>query len=139
MHAYAFEFGSMECLEEKLLSERVVRKSSSAYVISMYAHTSRRQRLGESPGVRWISFCLYSRMPVTPNTPWASDMVATSGFTQLPLCFTRIRWTAEFGGREHIAIVPNQLGKRCSLYRLFLALSIRGETSVFYLLLVKYR
>ncbi len=47
-----------------------------------------------------------------PNTPWASDMVATSGFTRLPLCFTRVWWTAEFGDCE-LAIVPNQLAKQC--------------------------
>jgi hypothetical protein len=54
-----------------------------------------------------------------PNTPQASDTVATSGFTRLPLCFKHIWWTAESGGRE-LAIALNQLAKRCSQYRLFL-------------------
>jgi hypothetical protein len=50
-----------------------------------------------------------------PNAPLASDTVATSGFPQLPLCFTCIWWTAEFGNRE-LAIVWNQLTKQRPLY-----------------------
>jgi hypothetical protein len=77
----------------------------------MYA-LAQRQRLEEFPGVRLLSFCLYSCTPFTPKYPQASDTVATSGFTQLPLCFTRVWWTAEFGDCE-LAIVPNQLAKQC--------------------------
>jgi hypothetical protein len=32
-----------------------------------------------------------------PQIPPGGDTVATSGFPRLPLCFTRDRWTAEFG------------------------------------------
>jgi hypothetical protein len=57
-----------------------------------------------------------------PNTPRASDTVATSGFPRLPLCFTRVQWTAEF-----LALVnchcPKSAREAMSTYRLFLVLS----------------
>jgi hypothetical protein len=72
---------------------------------------------------------------IPPNTPRASDTVATSGFPQLLLCFTSVWWTAEFGACE-LVIVPNQLAKQCPLYRLFLVLSKGLNFFVFYSLLV---
>ncbi len=103
----------------------------------MYARAW-RQRLGEFPGVRLLWFCPILACRSPPNTPRASDTVATSGFTRLPLYFTRVPWTVKFGARE-LAIVPNQLAKRCSPYRLFVVLSKGLNFFVFYSLLVKYR
>ncbi len=68
---------------------------------SMYA---RRQRLGEFPSVRLLSFCLCLRTPFTPKYPSGRDTVATSGFPRLSLCFTRVWWTAEFGIRRLVAV-----------------------------------
>ncbi len=70
--------------------------------------------LGNPPGFdcsRSVSI-LARRSP--PNTPRASETVATSCFTRHFLCFTHIWWTAEFGARE-LAIVPNQLAKWCQM------------------------
>jgi hypothetical protein len=89
-----------------------------ACVILMYAR-ARRQRLGNSLGFDSSrSVSIFARRS-PPNTPWARDTVATSGFTRLPLCFTHVWWAVEFGACE-LAIVPNQLAKRCPPYRLFL-------------------
>ncbi len=63
-------------------------------VISMYA---RRQRVGEFPSVWLLPFCLCLRTSVTPEYP--------------------------LGEWYGTVIVPNQLSKRCSPYRLFLVLS----------------
>ncbi len=46
-----------------------------------------------------------------PGYPSGNDMVATSGFPRLPHCFTRVRWTAEFGVRR-LVVVPSLLAKR---------------------------
>jgi hypothetical protein len=109
----------------------------SPCVTSIYT-CAQRQRLGETPGFdcsRYVSV-LAHRSP--PNTPWASDTVATFGFTRLPLCFTRVRWTAEFGARE-LAIVSNQLAKRCSPYRLFLVCSKGLKLLRFLFAIIKLR
>jgi hypothetical protein len=55
-----------------------------------------------------LSLSLYT---VHPQIPWGGDMVATSGFPLLPVCFTRDRWTAEFGVRG-LVTVPSLLAKR---------------------------
>jgi hypothetical protein len=54
-----------------------------------------------------LSLSSYAGHP--PNTPRASDTVATSGFPRLPLCFTRDRWTEEFGVRGLLVTVPSLL------------------------------
>jgi hypothetical protein len=46
-----------------------------------------------------------------PRIPPGGDTVATSGFPRLPLCFTRDRWTAEFGVRGLVTVL-NLLAKR---------------------------
>ncbi len=46
-----------------------------------------------------------------PRIPPGGDTVATSGFPPLFLCFTRVRWTAEFGVCG-LVIVPSLLAKR---------------------------
>jgi hypothetical protein len=46
-----------------------------------------------------------------PRVPPGGDTVAISGFPVLPLCFTRDRWTAEFGVRGLVTI-PSLLAKR---------------------------
>jgi hypothetical protein len=73
-----------------------------------------------------------------PNTPRASVRVATSGFTRLPLCFTRVWWTAEFGARE-LPLSQISSPKRCSLYMLFLVLSKGLNFFVSYSPLIKMR
>jgi hypothetical protein len=45
-----------------------------------------------------------------PRIPLGGDTVATSGFPRLPLCFTHVRWTAEFGVRG-LVTVPSLLAK----------------------------
>jgi hypothetical protein len=46
-----------------------------------------------------------------PRLPPGGDTVATSGFPSLLPCFTRDRWTAEFGVRG-LVTVPSLLAKR---------------------------
>jgi hypothetical protein len=46
-----------------------------------------------------------------PRIPSGGDTVATSGFPPLLLCFTRDRWTAEFGV-PGLVTVPSLLAKR---------------------------
>jgi hypothetical protein len=46
-----------------------------------------------------------------PQIPPGGDTVATSGFPRLPLCFTRDRWTAEFGVHR-LVTVPSLLAKQ---------------------------
>ncbi len=126
-----------ETVEQEI--ERVVCTSSSACVHRcMLAHgVNGVNVLGNS-----LAFNCSRSVSILPrcsplNTPQASDMVATSGFTRLPLCFTRVQWTAEFHNCE-LAIVPNQLAKRCLPYRLFLVLSKGLNFFIFYSLLVTY-
>ncbi len=47
-----------------------------------------------------------------PRIPPGGDTVATSGFPRLLLCFTRDRWTAEFGVHQ-LVTVPILLAKQC--------------------------
>ncbi len=77
---------------------------------SMYARVN---VLGNSPAFDCShSVCVYSYAGhVPPNTPRASDTVATSGFLRLPLCFTRDRWTAEFGAHG-LVTVPSLFAKQ---------------------------
>jgi hypothetical protein len=78
-------------------------------VISMYARSA-----SASWGIPQRSMALVlslSSYAGHPRIPPGVDMVATSGFPRLPLCFTRVRWTAEFGVRG-LVTVPSLLAKR---------------------------
>jgi hypothetical protein len=55
-----------------------------------------------------LSLSLYAGHP---RIPPGGDTVATSGFPPLLLCFTRDRWTAEFGVRR-LVTAPSLLAKR---------------------------
>jgi hypothetical protein len=52
-----------------------------------------------------------SSYAIHPRIPPGGDMVASSGFPPLLLCFTRDRWTAELGVRG-LVTVPSLLAKR---------------------------
>ncbi len=83
-----------------------------------------------------LSLSLYVSHPQI--TPRASDTVATSGLTRLPLSFTLVRWTAEFL-RSWTAICPESAREAMSMYRLFLVLSKGLNFFVFYSLFGKIR
>ncbi len=55
-----------------------------------------------------LSLSLYAG---PPRIPPGGDTVATSGFPPLLLCFTRDRWTAEFGARRLVTVL-SLLAKR---------------------------
>jgi hypothetical protein len=73
--------------------------------------STRRQRLGEFPSVSIALVLSLSSYAVYPRIPPGGDTVATSGFPLLPLCFTHVRWTAEFGVRG-LVTVSSSLAKR---------------------------
>ncbi len=82
--------------------------SSRVCVISMLDSAS------TSWGIPQRSIALVLSLPSYtghPRVPPGGDTVATFGFPLLPLCFTRVRWTAEFGVCG-LVTVPSLLAKR---------------------------
>jgi hypothetical protein len=97
-------------LEEKVLSERW-----REFMFKFKGmHDSMLGSASTSWGIPQRSMALVlslSSYAVHPQIPPGSDTVATSGFLLLPLCFTHVRWTAEFGVRG-LVTVPSLLAKR---------------------------